>query len=98
MEEKLSIMNSRFNKRVLIDMFVWNDDRDSSRHIIYVRKSLQRIIYMPESYWIVTSTAYRLAFHKSVGMHNTGKNVCNSSVPQVADLSQSHIGKHFMVA
>ncbi|NXN42266.1 MMEL1 protein, partial [Rhinoptilus africanus] len=36
MEEKLSIMNSRFNKRVLIDMFVWNDDRDSSRHIIYI--------------------------------------------------------------
>uniref|UniRef100_A0A669QUD0 Membrane metalloendopeptidase like 1 n=1 Tax=Phasianus colchicus TaxID=9054 RepID=A0A669QUD0_PHACC len=34
--EKLSIMNSRFNKRVLIDMFVWNDDRDSSRHIIYI--------------------------------------------------------------
>ncbi|NXY42204.1 MMEL1 protein, partial [Ceuthmochares aereus] len=36
MEEKLSIMNSRFNKRVLIDMFVWNDDQDSSRHIIYI--------------------------------------------------------------
>ncbi|NWI10905.1 MMEL1 protein, partial [Crypturellus soui] len=36
MEEKLSIMNSRFNKRVLIDMFVWNDDRDSNRHIIYI--------------------------------------------------------------
>ncbi|KFW64673.1 Membrane metallo-endopeptidase-like 1 [Pygoscelis adeliae] len=36
MEKKLSIMNSRFNKRVLIDMFVWNDDRDSSRHIIYI--------------------------------------------------------------
>ncbi|XP_015504035.1 membrane metallo-endopeptidase-like 1 isoform X3 [Parus major] len=36
MEENLSIMNSRFNKRVLIDMFVWNDDRDSSRHIIYI--------------------------------------------------------------
>uniref|UniRef100_A0A663DZJ6 Membrane metalloendopeptidase like 1 n=1 Tax=Aquila chrysaetos chrysaetos TaxID=223781 RepID=A0A663DZJ6_AQUCH len=34
--KKLSIMNSRFNKRVLIDMFVWNDDRDSSRHIIYI--------------------------------------------------------------
>uniref|UniRef100_A0A8D0F6U2 Membrane metalloendopeptidase like 1 n=1 Tax=Strix occidentalis caurina TaxID=311401 RepID=A0A8D0F6U2_STROC len=41
MEEKLSIMNSRFNKRVLIDMFVWNDDRDSSRHIIYQTFSSQ---------------------------------------------------------
>uniref|UniRef100_A0A669R788 Membrane metalloendopeptidase like 1 n=1 Tax=Phasianus colchicus TaxID=9054 RepID=A0A669R788_PHACC len=38
--EKLSIMNSRFNKRVLIDMFVWNDDRDSSRHIIYMTVNL----------------------------------------------------------
>uniref|UniRef100_A0A8C0QL62 Membrane metalloendopeptidase like 1 n=1 Tax=Chelonoidis abingdonii TaxID=106734 RepID=A0A8C0QL62_CHEAB len=36
MEEKLSTLNSRFNKRVFIDMFVWNDDRDSSRHIIYI--------------------------------------------------------------
>nr|XP_014429869.1 membrane metallo-endopeptidase-like 1 [Pelodiscus sinensis] len=36
MEEKLATLNSRFNKRVLIDMFVWNDDRDSSRHIIYI--------------------------------------------------------------
>uniref|UniRef100_A0A8C6Z4Z0 Membrane metalloendopeptidase like 1 n=1 Tax=Nothoprocta perdicaria TaxID=30464 RepID=A0A8C6Z4Z0_NOTPE len=35
-KEKLSLMNSRFNKRVLIDMFVWNDDRDSNRHIIYI--------------------------------------------------------------
>nr|XP_048680528.1 membrane metallo-endopeptidase-like 1 isoform X3 [Caretta caretta] len=35
-EEKLSTLNSRFNKRVFIDMFVWNDDRDSSRHIIYI--------------------------------------------------------------
>lgn len=44
MEEKLSIMNSRFNKRVLIDMFVWNDDRDSSRHIIYVRKICKELL------------------------------------------------------
>uniref|UniRef100_A0A4X2M4W7 Membrane metalloendopeptidase like 1 n=1 Tax=Vombatus ursinus TaxID=29139 RepID=A0A4X2M4W7_VOMUR len=36
MEEKLSMMNSQFNKRLLIDMFVWNDDRDSRSHIIYV--------------------------------------------------------------
>ncbi|XP_027699780.1 membrane metallo-endopeptidase-like 1 [Vombatus ursinus] len=36
MEEKLSMMNSQFNKRLLIDMFVWNDDRDSRSHIIYI--------------------------------------------------------------
>ncbi|XP_053136967.1 membrane metallo-endopeptidase-like 1 isoform X2 [Hemicordylus capensis] len=35
-EEKLSLLNSRFNTRVLIDMFVWHDDRDSSRNIIYI--------------------------------------------------------------
>lgn len=30
-------MNTQFNRRVFIDLFVWNDDQDSSRHIIYVR-------------------------------------------------------------
>ncbi|XP_029433974.1 membrane metallo-endopeptidase-like 1 isoform X4 [Rhinatrema bivittatum] len=39
LEEKLALLNSRFNKRVLIDMFVWTDDRDSSRHIIYIDQS-----------------------------------------------------------
>lgn len=65
MEEKLSIMNSRFNKRVLIDMFVWNDDRDSSRHIIYVRKIFQGIIYVLQNYNTVICPTYRLAFHTS---------------------------------
>ncbi|KAL8198491.1 UNVERIFIED_CONTAM: Membrane metallo-endopeptidase-like 1, partial [Gekko kuhli] len=36
LEEKLSLLSSRFNTRVLIDMFVWHDDRDSSRNIIYI--------------------------------------------------------------
>ncbi|XP_044527161.1 membrane metallo-endopeptidase-like 1 [Gracilinanus agilis] len=36
MEEKLSMLNSHFNKRLLIDMFVWNDDQDSKSHIIYI--------------------------------------------------------------
>lgn len=30
-------MNAQFNRRVLIDLFIWNDDQNSSRHIIYVR-------------------------------------------------------------
>lgn len=34
--EKLSLLNSRFNTRVLVDMFVWHDDRDSRRNIIYI--------------------------------------------------------------
>ncbi|XP_053546318.1 membrane metallo-endopeptidase-like 1 [Bombina bombina] len=36
LEEKLSLLNYRFNKRVLVDMFVWNDDQESSKHIIYI--------------------------------------------------------------
>lgn len=37
LEHQLAVMNTQFNRRVLIDLFVWNDDQDSSRHIIYVR-------------------------------------------------------------
>ncbi|KAG8434193.1 hypothetical protein GDO86_012533 [Hymenochirus boettgeri] len=36
LEEQLSLLNYKFNKRVLVDMFVWNDDRESSKHIIYI--------------------------------------------------------------
>ncbi|XP_053777819.1 membrane metallo-endopeptidase-like 1 [Desmodus rotundus] len=36
LEQQLAVMNSQFNKRVLIDLFVWSDDQNSSRHIIYI--------------------------------------------------------------
>uniref|UniRef100_A0ACB8EDW5 Membrane metallo-endopeptidase-like 1 n=1 Tax=Sphaerodactylus townsendi TaxID=933632 RepID=A0ACB8EDW5_9SAUR len=36
LEERLSLLNSRFNSRILIDMSVWHDDQDSSRNIIYI--------------------------------------------------------------
>uniref|UniRef100_A0A6J0V3H8 Membrane metallo-endopeptidase-like 1 n=1 Tax=Pogona vitticeps TaxID=103695 RepID=A0A6J0V3H8_9SAUR len=36
MEEQLALLNSQFNTRILIDLFVWHDDRDSSRNIIYI--------------------------------------------------------------
>ncbi|KAM4704262.1 membrane metallo-endopeptidase-like 1 [Rhinophrynus dorsalis] len=36
LEEMMALLNHRFNKRVLVDMFVWNDDRESSKHIIYI--------------------------------------------------------------
>lgn len=87
MEEKLSIMNSRFNKRVLIDMFVWNDDRDSSRHIIYVRKILQGIIYVRQNYNMFLFPLHmdQLSI-KSVRIHNW-QNLCNgSSVRYVSKL------------
>uniref|UniRef100_H0VFW5 Membrane metalloendopeptidase like 1 n=1 Tax=Cavia porcellus TaxID=10141 RepID=H0VFW5_CAVPO len=36
LERQLAVMNTQFNRRVLIDLFVWNDDLNSSRHIIYI--------------------------------------------------------------
>ncbi|XP_048205766.1 LOW QUALITY PROTEIN: membrane metallo-endopeptidase-like 1 [Perognathus longimembris pacificus] len=36
LERQLAVMNSQFNRRVLIDLFIWNDDQNSSRHIIYI--------------------------------------------------------------
>ncbi|XP_057412968.1 membrane metallo-endopeptidase-like 1 isoform X1 [Balaenoptera acutorostrata] len=36
LEQQLAVMNARFNRRVLIDLFIWNDDQDSSQHIIYI--------------------------------------------------------------
>ncbi|XP_058530407.1 membrane metallo-endopeptidase-like 1 [Ochotona princeps] len=36
LERQLAVLNTQFNKRVLIDFFIWNDDQNSSRHIIYI--------------------------------------------------------------
>ncbi|KPP69864.1 membrane metallo-endopeptidase-like 1-like [Scleropages formosus] len=36
LEDTLATLNARFHKKVLVDLFVWTDDRDSSRHIIYI--------------------------------------------------------------
>ncbi|XP_019514074.1 PREDICTED: membrane metallo-endopeptidase-like 1 [Hipposideros armiger] len=36
LEEQLAVMNTQFNRRVLVDLFIWNDDQNSSRHIIYI--------------------------------------------------------------
>lgn len=40
LERQLAVLNSQFNKRVLIDLFIWNDDQNSSQHVIYVCNSL----------------------------------------------------------
>uniref|UniRef100_A0A8C5BLJ0 Membrane metallo-endopeptidase-like 1 n=1 Tax=Gadus morhua TaxID=8049 RepID=A0A8C5BLJ0_GADMO len=39
LEDELATLTSRFHKKVLLDMYVWTDDRDSCRHIIYVRSA-----------------------------------------------------------
>uniref|UniRef100_A0A8C5FIM1 Membrane metallo-endopeptidase-like 1 n=1 Tax=Gadus morhua TaxID=8049 RepID=A0A8C5FIM1_GADMO len=36
LEDELATLTSRFHKKVLLDMYVWTDDRDSCRHIIYI--------------------------------------------------------------
>ncbi|CAL8339969.1 unnamed protein product [Merluccius merluccius] len=36
LEDKLATLTSRYHKKVLLDMYVWTDDRDSCRHIIYI--------------------------------------------------------------
>ncbi|XP_046730460.1 membrane metallo-endopeptidase-like 1 [Silurus meridionalis] len=36
LENMLASLNSQYNKKVLLEMFVWPDDRDSSRHIIHI--------------------------------------------------------------
>lgn len=37
LEDTLATLTARFHKKALLDMYVWTDDRDSRRHIIYVR-------------------------------------------------------------
>ncbi|XP_028613650.1 membrane metallo-endopeptidase-like 1 isoform X1 [Grammomys surdaster] len=36
LERQLAVLNSQFNRRILIDLFIWNDDQNSSRHVIYI--------------------------------------------------------------
>uniref|UniRef100_A0A671W5B5 Membrane metalloendopeptidase like 1 n=1 Tax=Sparus aurata TaxID=8175 RepID=A0A671W5B5_SPAAU len=36
LEDTLATLTARFHKKVLLDMYVWTDDRDSQRHIIYI--------------------------------------------------------------
>ncbi|XP_032157607.1 membrane metallo-endopeptidase-like 1 isoform X4 [Mustela erminea] len=36
LEQQLALMNAQFNRRVLIDLFIWSDDQNSSRHVIYI--------------------------------------------------------------
>uniref|UniRef100_A0A3Q3WNU9 Uncharacterized protein n=1 Tax=Mola mola TaxID=94237 RepID=A0A3Q3WNU9_MOLML len=36
LEDTLATLTARFHKKVLLDMYVWTDDRDSQRHVIYI--------------------------------------------------------------
>uniref|UniRef100_A0A7N6FBP5 Membrane metallo-endopeptidase-like 1 n=1 Tax=Anabas testudineus TaxID=64144 RepID=A0A7N6FBP5_ANATE len=35
-EDTLAALTARFHKKVVLDLYVWTDDRDSRRHIIYI--------------------------------------------------------------
>uniref|UniRef100_A0A1A8UHW5 Membrane metallo-endopeptidase-like 1 n=1 Tax=Nothobranchius furzeri TaxID=105023 RepID=A0A1A8UHW5_NOTFU len=36
LEDTLAMLTARFNKKAVLDMYVWTDDRDSQKHIIYI--------------------------------------------------------------
>ncbi|XP_036447593.1 membrane metallo-endopeptidase-like 1 isoform X2 [Colossoma macropomum] len=36
LEDTLAMFISHFHKRVLFDLFVWTDDRDSNQHVLYI--------------------------------------------------------------
>lgn len=55
LEDTLATLTARFHKKVVLDMYVWTDDRDSQRHIIYVRKQRVRAQLVHNSYCIVTT-------------------------------------------
>uniref|UniRef100_A0A672FAX1 Membrane metallo-endopeptidase-like 1 n=1 Tax=Salarias fasciatus TaxID=181472 RepID=A0A672FAX1_SALFA len=40
LEDTLATLTARFHKKVMLDMYVWTDDRDSQRHIIYIDQPL----------------------------------------------------------
>ncbi|KTF87990.1 hypothetical protein cypCar_00013003 [Cyprinus carpio] len=39
LEDTLAVLNARYNKKAVLEMFVWPDDRDSRRYIIHVREA-----------------------------------------------------------
>ncbi len=45
LEDTLAVLNARYNKKAVLEMFVWPDDRDSSRYIIHVSYGIYCIGY-----------------------------------------------------
>uniref|UniRef100_A0A674BHC0 Membrane metalloendopeptidase like 1 n=1 Tax=Salmo trutta TaxID=8032 RepID=A0A674BHC0_SALTR len=58
LEDTLATLISRYHKKVLLDMYVWTDDRDSRRHIIYVRTVFE---YVREAYLQFMVSMVRIA-------------------------------------
>uniref|UniRef100_A0A674EIK0 Membrane metallo-endopeptidase-like 1 n=1 Tax=Salmo trutta TaxID=8032 RepID=A0A674EIK0_SALTR len=64
LEDTLATLNSRYHKKVILDMYVWTDDRDSRRHIIYIDQPAlgmpSRDYYFNDGNYkrVLSSTAY----------------------------------------
>uniref|UniRef100_A0A4W5P7H5 Membrane metalloendopeptidase like 1 n=1 Tax=Hucho hucho TaxID=62062 RepID=A0A4W5P7H5_9TELE len=64
LEDTLATLNSRYHKKVMLDMYVWTDDRDSRRHIIYIDQPAlgmpSRDYYFNDGNYkrVLSSTAY----------------------------------------
>ncbi|XP_061893541.1 membrane metallo-endopeptidase-like 1 isoform X2 [Entelurus aequoreus] len=39
LEDTLATLTAHYHKKVLLDIYVWTDDRDSRRHIVYIREA-----------------------------------------------------------
>uniref|UniRef100_A0A669E3A0 Membrane metalloendopeptidase like 1 n=1 Tax=Oreochromis niloticus TaxID=8128 RepID=A0A669E3A0_ORENI len=55
LEDTLATLTARFHKKVVLDMYVWTDDRDSQRHIIYVRKHFVQAQLVHDSCYTTTT-------------------------------------------
>ncbi|XP_036415110.1 membrane metallo-endopeptidase-like 1 [Colossoma macropomum] len=56
LEDTLAALNAHYNKKILLEMFVWPDDRDSSRHIIHID---QPSLGMPSRDYYLNDGNYR---------------------------------------
>ncbi|XP_076861735.1 membrane metallo-endopeptidase-like 1 [Brachyhypopomus gauderio] len=56
LEDTLAMLNTRYNRKVLLEMFVWPDDRDSSKHIIHID---QPSLGMPSRDYYLNDGNYR---------------------------------------
>uniref|UniRef100_A0A671LQ64 Membrane metallo-endopeptidase-like 1 n=1 Tax=Sinocyclocheilus anshuiensis TaxID=1608454 RepID=A0A671LQ64_9TELE len=58
LEDTLAVLNARYNKKAVLEMFVWPDDRDSSRYIIHVD---QPALGMPSRDYYLSDGNYKKA-------------------------------------
>uniref|UniRef100_A0A8C1QGY0 Membrane metallo-endopeptidase-like 1 n=1 Tax=Cyprinus carpio TaxID=7962 RepID=A0A8C1QGY0_CYPCA len=56
LEDTLAVLNARYNKKAVLEMFVWPDDRDSSSYIIHVD---QPLLGMPSRDYYLSDGNYK---------------------------------------